>query len=430
MELNYAIFRSEPIYTLPDLAQIGSHNKREKKAYQSNKEIKIELSKNNIELIPLNVKYVKGFDELTKVYKKEHDERMKTERADRKKRYHEMLNSSKNCVADELVMTASHGFFKDMNRGQIKEWADTCMEFVYNDLGYKKEQILHATVHLDEKTPHIHCVVVPLVKKYDKRTNTERYTISKKQYIRDKIHISQLQDLYHKRLTEKGYDLERGIKGSDNQHIKIKEYKKMTKKLNQELNVKSDRLDKAMNEFEEQMKTNKKIPFDNKHVILEKETFDSMNNVISESKKVMELQPKLQTIFNEVDSYANSYKSLEKENQKYKKEISKLEYENHNLEKENRNLMYRLNELFQILKRFLRKLLQRGNDYTKDETAEVVKDCYNEEEFDMGDVVNIAKGTTKQDELFDYVDAPDYYKERVKDYDEYEYDKDDFDLGR
>ncbi len=430
MELNYAIFRSEPIYTIPDLAQIGSHNKREKKAYQSNKDIKIELSKNNIELVPLSIKYVKGFDELTKEYKKEHDERMSVMRADRKKRYHEMLNSSKNCVADELVMTASHGFFKDMNREQIKEWADTCMEFVYNDLGYKKEQILHATVHLDEKTPHIHCVVVPLVKKYDKRTNTERYTISKKQYIKDKIQLSQLQDKYHKRLTEKGYDLERGIKGSDSEHIKIKEYKKMTKKLNQELNVKSDRLDKAMNEFEEQMKTNKKIPFDNKHVILEKETFDSMNNVISESKKVMELQPKLQTIFNEVDSYANSYKSLEKENQKYKKEISKLEYENQNLEQENRSLIYRLNELFQLLKKFLRKLLQRGNDYTKDETAEVVKDCYDNSEFDMGDVVRISKGTTKQDELFDYVEAPDYYKERVRDYDEYDYDKDDFDLGR
>ena len=26
--MNYAIFRSEPIYTLNDLAQIGSHNKR------------------------------------------------------------------------------------------------------------------------------------------------------------------------------------------------------------------------------------------------------------------------------------------------------------------------------------------------------------------------------------------------------------------
>lgn len=430
MELNYAIFRSEPIMTIPDLAQIGSHNKREKKAYQSNKDIKIELSKNNIELVPLSVKYVKGFDELTKEYKKEHEERMKTERADRKKRYHEMLNSSRNCVADELVMTASHNFFKDMSREQIKEWADTCMEFVYNDLGYKKEQILHATVHLDEETPHIHCVVIPLVKKLDNRTNTERYTISKKQYINDKLQLSQLQDMYHKRLTEKGYDLERGIKGSDNKHIKIKEYKKMTKKINHELNVKSDRLDKAMNDLEEQMKTNKKIPFDNKHVILEKETFDSMNNVINESKKVMELQPKLQAIFNEVDSYANSYKSLEKENQKYKKEISKLEYENQNLEQENRSLIYRLNELFQLLKKFLRKLLQRANDYTKDETAEVVKDCYDNSDFDMGDVVRISKGTTKQDELFDYVEAPDYYKERVRNYEEDEYDKDDFVLSR
>ena len=186
-----------------------------------------------------------------------------------------------------------------------------------------------------------------------------------------------------------------------------------------------------MNDFEEKMKTTKQtLIIDKEFVKVKKDTFESMNNVINESKKVMELQPKLQTIFNEVDNYANSYKSLEKENQKYKKEISKLEYENQNLEQENRSLIYRLNELFQLLKKFLRKLLQRGNDYIKDETAEVVKDCYDNSEFDMGDVVRISKGTTKQDELFDYVEAPDYYKERVRDYDEYDYDKDDFDLSR
>ena len=39
MNLNYAIFRSEPIMTINDLAQIGSHNKREKKAYNSNPDI-------------------------------------------------------------------------------------------------------------------------------------------------------------------------------------------------------------------------------------------------------------------------------------------------------------------------------------------------------------------------------------------------------
>ena len=66
--INYAIFRSEPIYTLNDLAQIGSHNKREKKAYNSNPNIKLELTKDNIEIVPLQKKYVKGFHSLVKDY--------------------------------------------------------------------------------------------------------------------------------------------------------------------------------------------------------------------------------------------------------------------------------------------------------------------------------------------------------------------------
>lgn len=210
--MNYAIFRSEPIYTLNDLAQIGSHNKREKKAYNSNKDIKIELSKDNIELVPLTEKYVKGFYNKTLDYRKEHEERMKTERKERQKTFNQMVNLSKNVVADELLFTATHTFFKDISRDDIKRWANTCMDFVYNDLGYKKEQVLHATVHLDELTPHLHCVVIPLVKKLDKRTNTERYTISKKQYIKDKLHLSVLQDKYCERLNANGFRLERGIK--------------------------------------------------------------------------------------------------------------------------------------------------------------------------------------------------------------------------
>lgn len=253
MNLNYAIFRSEPIYTINDLAQIGAHNKREKKAYNSNPDIKLELTKNNIELVPLTDKYVKGFYNLTKEYKKEHDKRMENERDDRKRTFKEMLDKSNNVVADELLFTATNEFFKGMTKEDIKEWADTCMEFVYNDLGYTKEQVLHSVVHLDEKTPHIHCVVVPLIKKFDKRTNTERYTISKKQYIRDKIHLSELQDKYHERLTNKGYDLERGIKGRDRKHIKIKDYKKINRRLEQNLNTRNEKLDKAMNEFEDKI---------------------------------------------------------------------------------------------------------------------------------------------------------------------------------
>ena len=344
-----------------------------------------------------------------------------------------MLNSSKNVVADELVMTASHNFFKDMSREQIKDWADTCMEFVYNDLGYKKEQILHATVHLDEETPHIHCVVVPLVKKLDKRTNTERYTISKKQYIKDKIQLSHLQDLYHKRLTEKGYDLERGIKGSDNKHIKIKEYKQLTKKLNHELNVKNDRFDKAMNDFEEKMKTTKQtLIIDKDFVKVKKDTFDSMNNVIKETKKVMEIQPKLQTIFNEVDSYANSYKSLEKENQNIKREVKSLKTKNEKLENENKNLQNIIKSIFERIKMFFRNILLKGNDKSKDLATEEVKEYYDYGEFQQHDIIDIAYGTTKEDELFDYANVPDYYRTTTNDYEEEfddEYDKDDFDMS-
>lgn len=120
MNLNYGIFRSEPIYTINDLAQIGSHNKREKKAYQFNPDIKLELTKDNIELVPLTEKYVKGFYNLTKEYRKKHEERMKNEREDRKKTFKQMPDKSNNVIADELLFTATNEFFKDMTRDDIK----------------------------------------------------------------------------------------------------------------------------------------------------------------------------------------------------------------------------------------------------------------------------------------------------------------------
>ena len=410
MNINYAIFRSEPIYTLQDLAQIGSHNKREKKAYNSNPNIKIELSKNNIDIVPLSEKYIKGFYNLTKEYKKEHDERMKTEREDRKRTFNQMLNKSKNVIADELIFTASHTFFDNMSNADIKNWANTCMEFVYEDLGYKKEQILHAIVHLDEETPHLHCVVIPLIKKFDKRTNTERYTISKKQYIKDKNHLSELQDKYHTRLVNKGYDLERGIKGSDTKHQKVKEFKKTTRYYEQKVNNLNCRLDNAINNFENKMQTTKNIPFDKKHIILEKETFDSMNNIIKETKNIMNFQPKMEQLFNEVNTFTKRHKALEKENNNLQKEIKSLTTRNQNLKKENNNLKLYIESILNTIKKFFRHLLKIGNENTKEATTKEIKNYYDNDDFDTNDVYNISKGTTKEDELFDYSNIPYYYR--------------------
>lgn len=426
MNINYAIFRSEPIYTLQDLAQIGSHNKREKKAYNSNPNIKIELSKNNIDIVPLSEKYIKGFYNLTKEYKKEHDERMKTEREDRKRTFNQMLNKSKNVIADELIFTASHTFFDNMSNADIKNWANTCMEFVYEDLGYKKEQILHATVHLDEETPHLHCVVVPLIKKFDKRTNTERYTISKKQYIKDKNHLSELQDKYHTRLVNKGYDLERGIKGSDTKHQKVKEFKKTTRYYEQKVNNLNCRLDNAINNFEDKMQTTKNIPFDKKHIILEKETFDNMNNIIKETKNIMNFQPKMEQLFNEVNTFTKSHKALEKENNNLQKEIKSLTTRNQNLKKENNNLKLYIESILNTIKKFFRHLLKIGNENTKEATTKEIKNYYDNNDFDTNDVYNISKGTTKEDELFDYSNVPYYYRNnKVHNKDK----NDDFSLG-
>ena len=47
----------------------------------------------------------------------------------------------------------------------------------------------------------------------------------------------------------------------------------------------------------------------------------------------------------------------------------------------------------------------------------------------MTDVIKISRGTTKQDELFDFVNASDYYKERVRGYEEDEYYKDNIEMS-
>ena len=76
----------------------------EKKAYNSNPDIILEKTKDNIELKPLADKYVKGFYNITQDYRIEHDERMKTERKDRQKTYHKMLNDLKNKSANSLIL--------------------------------------------------------------------------------------------------------------------------------------------------------------------------------------------------------------------------------------------------------------------------------------------------------------------------------------
>lgn len=333
--MSYAIFRVQPINKLKDLGQIGAHNTRTKEAYKSNSDIDKNKSRNNINLVPITHKdYYTSYMNLVKDYKKQHDEKQKIERENRKKSFQQMLDDSNSVVADELLFTSDKDFFKDMTKDEIVKWANCCMDFVYEDIGYERWQVLNATIHLDEKTPHLHCVVVPLIKKFDKRSNKDKWTISKKHYMKDKNYLSTLQDKYHERMINNGYDLDRGIKNSDNEHIDIKQYKKITRKLNIELTSKNEKLNKSMEELETKMSSNKETIFDKEYVKIKKDTFNSINKVIEQTKKVMEIQPKIQKVYNEVDEYSKSYKYLEKENENIQKEIKYLRIKNQKLEQE------------------------------------------------------------------------------------------------
>lgn len=412
--MNYAIFRSKPIKSTNALAGIGAHDNREKEKYKSNPDIDLTRSHENIELVPCDKKYVERFYEITAPYKEEWDERMKTERPERKRTFTKMVNDGKNVVADELILTASHNFFNDMSREDITKWGNKCMDFVYKDIGYNKNQIISAIIHMDETTPHLHVVAVPLITRFDKRSNKERYTLSKKAYIHDKKHLSELQDKYHKRMVDNGYDLLRGESKFGREYIPVNELKKVTRWLNKDLNTRHEKLDNAILKLEDNMKSNKELLIDKEHVKIRKETFESIKDVINETKSVIEVQPKLDSAFKKVDGFTSSYKSLQMTKTKLNKEIESLKDDNKKLEEENKSLKNIISNLLQRIKTFFRDILFYGNQHSKDETESQIIDLYLDDSFDQKDVYQVSRGTEKENDLFAITGIPDYYKEYNK----------------
>lgn len=129
-------------------------------------------------------------------------------------------------LVDGLI-TSDDVFFKDMDDQHIKTFFEDALEFVKAEYG--EENIMYATVHLDEKTPHMHFGFVPL---------TEDGRLSAKEVLGNKKKMSLLQDKYHAFITAKGYELERGERAIDTgrQHVEMNKYKEQTEYHKQELN--------------------------------------------------------------------------------------------------------------------------------------------------------------------------------------------------
>ena len=155
---------------------------------------------------------------------------------------------------------------EDMERiereGRLDEWCADNLKYFADTFG--KENIVAAHLHLDEKTPHMHVTLVPIVKGERKRKKREEQ--AKKRYrkkptdtvrlcaddIMSRLKLKAYQDSYA--VAMKKYGLQRGVDGSEARHVSTQQYyrdiKRQTEELKTEVVELQERKETAREELE------------------------------------------------------------------------------------------------------------------------------------------------------------------------------------
>jgi len=130
-------------------------------------------------------------------------------------------------VACEYIITASPEFFVGKSKGEVRRFFESAYKFVsgYKNLG--EENIISAKVHMDESTPHMHLVYIPVVHKMDNKSGKSYSKLCCSEFWKGKNSYKILQDNYYKYMVRSGFDLDRGDT-KDNEHLKISDLKRIT----------------------------------------------------------------------------------------------------------------------------------------------------------------------------------------------------------
>ena len=198
--MSYSIIRVERATSKANSIGHQRHNQRENKNY-SNKDIDLSKSYLNYDLVnDKNINYLEMID--NKII-----ENKKSKRKVGDNQVHHMYG----------VITSDKDFFDSMDIDQVKEFFENSLEFVEKRFG--KENILYATIHLDESTPHMHFGFTPITS--DGRLCARDILNGRKQH-------SELQDQFNKHCRSKGYNLKRGVSREETKesHTKTLDYKK------------------------------------------------------------------------------------------------------------------------------------------------------------------------------------------------------------
>lgn len=294
--MSYAIIRNAN-YKKDNLAGLYKHNERKNINY-SNKEINKNNSLKNYSIKQCNTTY----NNAIKILQKENNLQGR-------------IIKTTNVVC-EFVITSGKEFFEKIGEEETKRYFKTAYDFVANYKNLGEKYILSAKVHMDESTPHMHLVFVPVIHKIDTKSGKQIDKIACSEYWKGKDSYRQLQDNFYKYIAERGFELERG-NTKENTHIPIETLKQITN-------------------------------YENIKYELEKEEIETLETkdktlVLAQNKELVKYTKKLKV------QLAKSYTAI-RQVENLRQENTNLKEENNKLKQENKTLRNYIEKTFQVVK--------------------------------------------------------------------------------
>lgn len=261
-----------------------------------------------------------------------------------------------------LLSGSTDEMLKIQADGKLDKWCEDSIAWLQKEYG--KENVVAATLHLDEDVPHIHASVVPIVqgerrqKKSKKESEPPKKQYKKKKTNRPRLccddvmtrdKLKKYQDTYAEAMAK--YGLERGIEGSEARHITTSEHYRNQKveSNNLQLNIvdllqQKEAEQKALEQIKSQKNTEK---LKNTAVDVGSTIMEGIGSLLGTSKvkqqqkEIEELQIDKENLIHEVNELKHDMGSMQKEHtsivEKFKLELEKIH-----------NLFPKLKELLRI----------------------------------------------------------------------------------
>lgn len=155
------------------------------------------------------------------------------------------------CKAIRIILTGTHEqMMKLYNEGKLEQWIEANRRWLYDTFG--KDNVVSLVLHMDEKTPHLHATIIPIVtgeRKRREREGEKKYqTKSGPRLSADDVMkrhmLRQYQDTYAAAM--KPFGLERGVVGSTLKHrVNTDYYKKLMQKCEDDIAKLQEELERS-----------------------------------------------------------------------------------------------------------------------------------------------------------------------------------------